>query len=717
MPVIALNQASGRSHYSVVYFKERWDDDWILADDAVATDVSWGMSPDICQATIRVRYGLRIDRSPPLVEPRTDLNGWFVKILDVQSGNGFDTVIRKWFGYVIASAEEESGVRRVGNEYVESGRQFLRCIGLEDLLYRTTVLTTEFLYNSTQKTCERGLTFNRGGEPNRTTSTNPAPVFEGKPDADAKHWSSRTIVEYLLYYHVPQDANGNRNFIFDIDSAELAKIPKEDKPELRTHGETVGNILNQVINRYRQSGWWLELDEQTNHIQFKIARLHPDTIVLPASSEQMPGNSDKIDVNTFGDPSVRVRTNRKSTQQFHQFIYQGAPIRHLFNISGTDETVGDGWNSSQKTKWDSGGSGEAGFPASEEPRDRARFNRRVRAADELRDVYSLFQFPDDWDQAAGNGIGGTKSPIAEKDVSSGPFGSQQYFIYPPELSFCPTLPLLDNTTYHGQSASDWGKTVGKHPVEEQRPYIFVPVDESNHYANITQIGGDSDLEPEDVTKAMRWTGRVSVDHSGRGIRCEIQGADQYVIAKDSYTPVDHDEYEPIFDYKKFVFVVAAFDDRRCEGRYPAEDDLPTKYPNNDAIFRYVVYAGDDYRQDNALPNSHVTVDGVSRELKTGFGGYVRDDSGKLRDLARMSFEWYATPRRSITVATVNDDPNIALGKYVEDWQLDDEGNIEREVNSVITRIVRVFPIGQTNPPQVSRMTFTTSFEQFDPLKL
>ncbi len=111
------------------------------------------------------------------------------------------------------------------------------------------------------------------------------------------------------------------------------------------------------------------------------------------------------------------------------------------------------------------------------------------------------------------------------------------------------------------------------------------------------------------------------------------------------------------------------------------------------------------------------MNGETGALESTAGGLVNDDSAKLEDLARMSFEWYAVPRRSITVETVHDDENIALGVYVENWQIDSLGNVKRPVNSIITRISRRYTIGQSQKPPMSKMSFTTAFEQFDPLKL
>ncbi len=108
------------------------------------------------------------------------------------------------------------------------------------------------------------------------------------------------------------------------------------------------------------------------------------------------------------------------------------------------------------------------------------------------------------------------------------------------------------------------------------------------------MGNDADLELPDADKEQRWSGRVSIDRSGRSIRCEVQGAEQYMIAAGQYPGNDHDEYTPAVSYTDFVGVVAVYDDRRCEGRYPP-DSLLSQF--SEMITRHVVYLGDTYRQE------------------------------------------------------------------------------------------------------------------------
>lgn len=722
MAIIALDKSTGRSHYSVVYLKQRWSDDWTLNANVVATSVTWAVNPDRSQATLRMRYGWRIDLPTPLVQAFGDCGGWYVKIEIVESGNNYDTVVRKWYGYIVADGSDDAGIYQVAGNFVQSGEQYMRCVGFEDFLYRSQMITSEFWFDGARRTAERGLTFNRRGssgevEANQTAATVPAPMFEGNLANSPEFWSSRTIVQYLLHFQTPKDFQGNKTISFEISSQDLLKIPAKDRPELRTHGNSVGDLLNQVINRYRQMTWWCEFDENSKTVKVKVARLHPDPIMLPDSSETMPGNPIQVAINTFGDPSIQVRTNSKSTQQFHQFIYQGATRRHCFNVNADqDHTIDDGWDSSQKSTFDGGGSGEPGYPGTTEPRQRVVFDRRVRSSEKVRDVYSRFQFPEDWDQQAGNGKSGSQKQAIAETPGVGQSSSQQYYIYPPDMRFCHSIPMLDNTSYQGQSASTFGMASGKKPFEEQRPVCFMPID-TDVYIDMTKLGANIDIEVEEFVKDFRWSPSISVDPSGRAMRCEIHGADQYVIADNHYAAQSHDEYRPRVDYESFIWLVGVYDDRRCEGRYPADKDLPTTYPNADVILRYVVYLGDEYKQDDVLSKTHVSAEPATGTLQESFGGYVRDDSGKLEDMARMAFEWYATPRRSITLESTNDNQNIALGVFVTEWQLDSQANVTRPINSIITQISREFPISKGGRPPVSKMMLTTSFEQFDPVKL
>jgi hypothetical protein len=715
MPVINLDQPTARSHYSVVYTRATWGGAWVRKNDIVATDVAWATSPDVGQARLRMRYGYREDQQKTIA-PIDDPTGLYVKIEDVQSGADFDTVVRTWYGIIRSDTLQTSGMVSKNGTLIESGIQWFACVGLEDLLYRHQVIDSIFVAGdqNTQYTAERGITFNYKEKPNRTSSTNPVPVFEGDTTKSALFWSSRDIVNYLLYYQTPKKADGTTPIVFKISGADLAKIPAKDRPEITTHGVPTADLLNQVINRFRLMTWFPEYDATNNQVWIRIRRTNPSPIVLSQSGETLQANTNKMNVNTYGDPAVKVTINEKSFQQVDQVIYQSARRRHCFNIADADSTVAGQWETTQKTTFDEGASNAVDYPASEEKRERARRDRKARDVDTLRDVYARFGFPDNWDQRAGDGIGGSKNPIATQPVV-GPFGGQQYYIYPPELELSPRLPLLDNKDYHGASLSNYGVTVGKPPFEEKKPFIFTPMpDDATKYVDISRMNSDGDIELPNVEKEQRWSGRVSIDRSGRSIRCDVDGAEQYVIAKDVYPGFSHDEYTPAVSYADFVFVVAVYDDRRCEGRYPPDSQLST---TADAITRQVVYLGDKYRQDDLLPDSNIMVDGETRTLQSSVGGVINDDSPKLVDLARIAFEWYALPRRSITVESVNDDENIALGVFVENWQVDALGNTTRPVNSIITRITRHYTIGESQEPPMSMMTFTTAFEQFDPLKL
>lgn len=105
--------------------------------------------------------------------------------------------------------------------------------------------------------------------------------------------------------------------------------------------------------------------------------------------------------------------------------------------------------------------------------------------------------------------------------------------------------------------------------------------------------------------------------------------------------------------------------------------------------------------------------------RTDTGGYIRDDRPKLKQIARMAYEWYGKLRQSIQFSTSLVNKVVQIGDLIVsigDPDLAGDVNVE-DINSVVSSVRVISPLAEDSEKPLPRIEYETAFSEMDFLQL
>jgi len=646
-----------------VYFKPNWTDQWAPAADVYCNYLTFAAAPTIPSAELERRYGRGLLQGDVAFDdvPYLDRNGWWVKI-ELQTQDAEEPVV--WVGIV-----QEDGDNPIGSgpEVKPAGVQKMLAYGLEVIFERTIVAASWFEGEDEDQRINRGLTFNaenrfrrgegidapdffdRPGNRSATAGERGAYLFAADLSA-AENWHTAAIVQYLLAYFTPTDAEGEEIIPLAIDPTAADQLPDWDKPVLRADGRSLRDLLDELLDRRRLLSYRITYDAATDGFIFKPFTFADESIEL--------GDGREIAANLFQtswsfDAEVEVESchvKESDTQRYDQVQAVGGRIVVCGTISYLDGTIDAGWGNDEEDDYCAGAS-EAADYADLEVFAKVERDAVARAAESVRRVFSYFGLTSDWDGKVGDGEGGTKHDLLPEDLFVAPQEGDTNW-YPPELRFLRELPLKTDHDYSGDNIS-LDQVADNTPDGAQwhrRPvYCLLKLPD-------LEPGVDRYCEVDKIALACQ--AEIFGDGNGRDFSCSVRvqpdapgvvlkvhgGVGQHEIAASDFTPVDGTyDYPGTFDWRNNLVVTFAVQaDCRVTARWPAEIDAEAELPK---ILRI-----DASRTAELQYVANGTVVGLADgELKKTTGGVIRDDRQFLHCLARAAWEWYGRRRQALSV--------------------------------------------------------------------
>lgn len=690
-----------------VFLKEHWDDEWeSQSDDGLYCDwCKLACSPDVNEAQLSRVFGpavlganqlLYVNRNP------LDIEGHYVKVEIAQDAAGFFTQVKTWVGVVVHTVENRWGRQGISGEI---GRQIFECRGLEYLLQRSIVDTSAVFAGGSESSevdIGRGIGFNQGaghgnenmriGNRSDSLGGNDAYIFAATigdapyTDADAKLWSGSNIVRYLLNYHPPKDRTGASIVPFVFIEADGTEVLEKIFPVQEAHGKSVKTILDEVIDRRRIMTWWLETRASDDRAEIKLATFNKTSLTLP-SGQVVPANPNQTTLYTDDDGlMVSFETVKDDTSHFHQVIARGEPLGSCFTITNEEDCFEADWDAGLRDEYENGASNAPGYGALEDW-EKDSSNQAYRNTDKFLKVYRYFRVPPAWDgQSSG------------QDVFPNPAGGEALPFWYPGLRFKGYLPLLTETDYTAASSVTSETLEGSKP-EYRRPFAVIYDQEANGYYHLDKMSYGHGLNDGLRTNGRAWSAHLRMQDDAFGVIIDVSGTYQHVLAGDSFTPADaYDLFdtEEALDWQKIYCTVFCELDAFAEAKYPetieAEDD----------VIKLIYVRVPNARLDYLSPETIIGVDHNGALERCPSGGYVRDDREKLKDVARSSYEWYSTPRRSVNATVRSLITTLSLGDLITNV-----GSVNTQVvsNSVVT-MIRFDLLANTT-------TIQTQFAQLD----
>lgn len=686
-----------------VYVRERWGDQWQLANDLWCIEVAWSVAPTMPTASLLWHYG-SIKR--PTANTFTAISKSlyrrvFVKI-EVDSER--EGAPRVWVGVIELDSDQQGGTAIDGGSPVAVGQQIITAYGMEKLLADNVILTAT-CEGVAQNMTDTPPNFNARGKPNKANGQ----FLFGLDNETAEFWTTRSICLYLTQYQSPRNVAGAREIQFLLDGTGL---PDWDKPEVQQAWLTTYTLLDQLINRRRLLIWWCELEGSN-------IRVKTDTIAendIPLQQNTVPANSRPIWLVCDNDPATQITINRGDVQAVDRVVVRGERRRSVGSFSYLDGTMQAGWSQADEAAYTAGASGSAGFAALGK-REQRRRNEEARTNPKLANVYCYFSIPKTWNRKVKDGEGGTEKPLFP--VPGKP--NESAFVYYPGLTVEQDLPLVDGVDYADDAIANGSFTLPPEPHIETRPAAYMRVPGTQRWVNLSEVGRNADLEIVHRSRDFqRFAAAVRVPPDGRGIFLDVHGAPKHALDGANFGYLPTDETLGKQSYKGtnetgLIFTFSVLDDRYCEGIFPATvTDKPPGYVTTKLIW------AQGFRKDYVAPGTVVRLD-VDGTLKRSTGGFIPkegpdDDEHKLEDAARIAGEWYTKEHFKLFVNTTRqpDPEKLALGMLVV--ESGETAHNLKHVNSPITDIQIYIGQGRPgdNPPP--RLTISTFAGELDALQ-
>lgn len=726
-----------------VYWKARWQDEWILVDEMWCSEATWASNPSISAATLRFRYGISMNRFlqtfGPVFRARNRLQQYVRVDFVVGQINPDDEspLTRRWYGILEAEMDELDGPWVTVDENDEqivyaTGKNHFVAYGLESLLDRSECRTSR-IQDTDPYDVGRALDFisveasaeseQHPRPPNRAASAGEAGVFLFHCEkTGGESWTTKNSVEYLLRYDTPRDHNGDRVLEFElVDPDEV--LPNWDTVSLRRDGRTPWELLNALLARQRFLGFRITPEETESGAGGKI-RVIPftfaseDLVLESIDGAVFRANNDQKILALEKDRGATVSLKRSSLDEFDQVIVQGAPKTSTAPFSYEDSTLADGWSVSLESAYEAGASGEPDYPDAAEIGERQGRNFEARQLDKFKPVYARFVLPDPFDGYVGDGESGLADLVL---MPSDADPDEPARLAPEDGRFLGELPLLAGYDYSGTTIADGNPTeAGPSPHLPLKPMVFFRRPDwavgNEKYRHAEGIGILSENEILGMQEGDFWSATVRVDHHDGALWINVGIGGQESIAATAFTRLPEDP-EVTADYQHMIAVLTVPWSEHVQAIYPEE--APT---GRDIVRTLTLIVGDQCRLDYVVPGCVVGIDAAGELIRSTSGGYVRDDRPQLKALAKLAWQWYGQPRHALTLTTSLTNNALEVGDLivsVGDPDLEGDVHVD-DVNSVITSIRITMPLAEGEGPlsvPIPRMTYETAFAELDILKL
>lgn len=733
-----------------VYAKLKWRDPWVLKEHVMCESASWAAAPSMGSATLYYRYG-------PGVYPGVEPGDWLAKfdlptlafvridfdvaeLPDDQDLAANPTITtRSWYGVVGTLVEAFSGSDVQVNAddggggtqqvYVLQGKQTLNAVGLEWLLDRQYVNRTWYSVSISQTVREarRGLNFNLVGtklQGNRSSEKYPAPnnsftyIFN---HYDLEPWTTTDIVEYLLGWHLGRNQSDLVNMPWKLaDSSSLLRNDEYEMPAFNeVHGQTVWQLLNQLIARQRGYSFRVAVngdtltDSSAAEVQLIPFTLTADDIILRSPAEdapelRIPANPVQYSIDLTNDRTASpIVITKDAFSEYDQVEVYGARAVHCVTLEwgGFDLE----WEASNQTNYESGGSGDAGYPTGEIA-EMQRWHAEYRSRPQFENVFRRFYINEDFQTPGGNPV------FPDFDDPIGNPTDSERIVPVEELQVWDRVPLLADVDYTSRATfasslpDDW----------KQRPLLPPTVywEIDGKWYSGEKISVSQDVESPTEDDNFHFACRVTPADRPGYFYLDVFGQPQHVIAVNNFTPLADDKVIGGVDYEDAKITLAVLADYHAVGRYPANLEDEIDFDPDMPLRVRTVNAGDKYQFHLVLDGTVFKVDNGALET-TSQTMIVRDDRKELEAIARMAFMWYGKSRRSMQFSTQFVTDAFEIGDLITTMIVDRDGSLfgtgnydGEEINTCITSITIRNQLGAEtqSPPSVE---YKTEFSELD----
>jgi len=613
--------------------------EWKRIANTFASRVSFVSSPSIGSATLFREYGKILHREA-------------VKYIDVPPITLADKIVKikygdkwEWHGVIVAeNTSIDGGTKR------KSGTQRFVARTMDHILARHSI-NTAFVQEGEYRTKEidRPVGFNLGagrdsdsrGKANciDVIRRNTPPVFAEKL-ALAEMWTSFDIIKYLIDY-----ASKKTSQKWEFEEHELGENLSLETPILNINGLTILDALNAILNRRKMRGFYIEPRPDGRAFVVHGFSFSDREIRVP-SGALIPKNERVRRIEQGHRPAVQSLTITKDTSHKHDRVkVVGDPVGYCMTIF-YESGLAAGWTDEERTAYNNGASESSDYSAMDQ-REKWNANQTARRAGNLSHVFRDFIISPDFDGKL-NGFIAMPDPDDESKVVT---------------FWHDALRVADRIPYYNSKG------------EQSRPFALIDID--GEYTRLDKMSvGKTKGNP-----LLHWSSSLLPLDDQPGISLAITGKQQHVIAgddDDGFLGVDDaDKADPtgqvVAAWKYMPVTLTLEADARVSAVWP--DDKSSRKGG-----RTLTIYTPGLRLDYVAAETITGLDAIDGAQKTKKLAIVKDDRKTMRDIARIAYEWYATPRVAISMSVLSLGVFAKIGDLIE--SVDGVGN----VNSIVTAV-------------------------------
>jgi len=655
----------------------------------VAGSLSVAAAPSHSQATLSWRYGRTMQPkigsrkadSAYVTIPRGDYLGNYVKI----EFNG-----QTWWGVIQDGIDSRDGLL---DDVTPTGTQSYTAFGLTWFLDQgMPILKSKIRYTGGTLEIDRTIPFNGGTDSaarknavgwKNYDATNKCFTDASQTPAPTA-WKASDAISYLIANFTPKNAAGTVLVQYEL-ATDAATYLDYELPRTDYDGLTLWQAIVRLVDRKR--GLLLMTDVVGNKVRLIVRSQNAASITLP-SGGVIPANPDTRSYNF--DRAYNVSNPTISTtllSRYDQVICLGERAGSVFTIRPQTNAEPE-WSGDRQTEYRQGASLLTGYSSLNDS-DKAAANEDRRAADDLARVYSWWKMKAAWDGRSDTDPSSVSAPYALPKIDADGVAdlATRADVQRSGLRIATFLPLRQGLDYHTATITPATNDSDSVDADFLPPILLLKTTAIRSSGDAGWVHGER-LNAAAASQSSKRPNNFSVDLSVRedaiGLILKTQGAPQHYLAKDDFSSLAAFDDIPSgegINKQDWLATIYVQQDQYCRAQYPLQADLPSLDLIRPLILR-IANAFLDY----VVPGTILAVKaGVLQ--KTTAGGYVRDDRPRLKDIARLAYEWHGQTRRTLSLSLRGIVSSFSVGHLITTIGA---GSTLETINTAITAVTYDF---------------------------
>lgn len=347
-------------------------------------------------------------------------------------------------------------------------------------------------------------------------------------------WDAEQAVTYLLKKQNPWPVAA----VLDITSGNLDWLPKGG---VDTDRRTVKAVLDDLIQRQRGVGYFVEFNATTEQVELKVFSFADVDIAMPnGTTLDANPNQYSLDFEASYDVSG-CELNNTITTKYHKVVVEGdwRTVTCSLRLNQSASELDIDWTTAEQQAYFDGASRESWYAALG-LKDKQSENEKARREDKFEHVFARFKVADDWDLKSRDPENTATETRVFEDLdtwnANGLFEDADCETWLSGLTITDHLPLRERYDYSGDHIEDkdWQDSVtdltDRPPFRKPFSFILTNVPRFPTWELLDKIDGDAAAPDK-----RKWHVRTKAHHDRAAVMLNVSSGQQHFIADNDWS--------------------------------------------------------------------------------------------------------------------------------------------------------------------------------------